>query len=122
QERAWALFVILTVLALGGRLAMISLHPLEGSMVKQCIAATARSGRAMGRLPIPEDQMPPPVLISLGKVVPSAEETAENIRARSAVMRVAERTEAPLHPDQGASFVKAMRLVPLGGKTRGGKR
>src|SRR5690554_1433941 len=122
QELACALAAILTVLAPGGRLAIISFHSLEDRMVKQCIAAAARPGMAMARLPIPEDQMPPPVLISLGKVVPSAEETAENIRARSAVMRVAERTEAPLHPDQGASFVKAMRLVPMGGHKRGGQR
>ncbi|NLC36298.1 MAG: 16S rRNA (cytosine(1402)-N(4))-methyltransferase, partial [Alcaligenaceae bacterium] len=123
QELARALAATLKVLAPGGRLAIISFHSLEDRMVKQCIAAAARPGVAMARLPIPEDQMPPPVLHSLGKVVPTAEETTDNVRARSAVMRVAERTSAPLPPDQGASFVKAMRLVPMGGRsTRGGRR
>ena len=121
QELARALAATLTVLAPGGRLAIISFHSLEDRMVKQCIAAAARPGAAMARMPIPESQMPPPVLLSLGKIVPTAEETAENVRARSAVMRVAERTTSPLPPDQGASFVKAMRLIPLGERnSRGG--
>src|SRR5690554_1357341 len=123
QELARALAAILKVLAPGGRLAIISFHSLEDRMVKQCIAAAARPAAALARLPIPESQMPPPVLTSLGKVVPTAEEATENVRARSAIMRVAERTSAPLPPDQGASFVKAMRLVPLhDGGPRGGRR
>ncbi len=122
QELARALAATLTVLAPGGRLAIISFHSLEDRMVKQCIAAAARPGAALARLPIPEAQMPPPVLISLGKVVPDEQEIADNPRARSAVMRVAERTSAPLPADQGASFVKAMRLVPLGGRRSGGGR
>src|SRR5690554_324749 len=122
QELARALAATLTVLAPGGRLAIISFHSLEDRMVKQCIAAAARPGAAMARMPIPESQMPPPVLLSLGKIVPTPEETAANVRARSAVMRVAERTTAPLPPDQGASFVKAMRLIPLGERNaRGGR-
>jgi 16S rRNA (cytosine1402-N4)-methyltransferase len=41
---------------------------------------------------------PPPALAlkSLGRVKPSAAEVAANPRARSAVLRVAERTDAPL--------------------------
>lgn len=123
QELARALAAILRVLAPGGRLAIISFHSLEDRMVKQCIAAASRPAEHLARMPIPEDQMPVPVLISLGKVMPTAEETSANVRARSAVMRVAERTSAPLPPDQGASFVKAMRLVPLlGDGQRGGGR
>ena len=113
QELADALAAILRTLAPGGRLAIISFHSLEDRMVKQCIAAASRPAAALARLPIPESQMPPPVLVSLGKVVPTPEEATENVRARSAVLRVAERTSAPLPPDQGASFVKAMRLVPM---------
>ena len=122
QELAGALAAVLRVLAPGGRLAIISFHSLEDRMVKQCIAAAARPGAAFARMPIPESQMPPPVLTSLGKVVPSAEEAADNVRARSAVMRVAQRTDAPLPADQGASFVKAMRLIPLEGPLRAGGR
>jgi len=113
QELARTLAAILRLLAPGGRLAVISFHSLEDRMVKQCIAAAARPGAALARLPIPEDQMPLPILTPLGKVMPTAQEAADNVRARSAVMRVAERTAAPLPADQGASFIKAMRLVPL---------
>jgi len=123
QELARALAAALRVLAPGGRLAIISFHSLEDRMVKQCIAAAARPAAELARLPIPERQMPRPVLVSLGKVTPTAEEAAENVRARSAIMRVAERTDVPLPADQGASFVKAMRLVPLhDGGPRGGRR
>jgi len=115
QELARALAAVLRVLETGGRLAVISFHSLEDRIVKQCIAAASRPGAELARLPIPEDRMPPAVLHSLGKVVPSDDEVRDNPRARSAVMRVAERTHAPLPPDQGASFVKAMRLIPLGG-------
>src|SRR5690606_32757749 len=122
QELARALAAVLKVLAPGGRLTVISFHSLEDRMVKQCIAAASRPADHLARMPIPEDRMPPPVLISLGKIMPTAEETAANVRARSAVMRVAERTTAPLPPDQGASFVKAMRLIPLGERNaRGGR-
>jgi S-adenosyl-methyltransferase MraW len=119
QELARALAAILKTLAPGGRLAIISFHSLEDRMVKQCIAAASRPSEAMARLPIPESQMPAPVLVSLGKVVPTAEEAADNVRARSAVLRVAERTATPLPPDQGASFIKAMRLVSMERETRG---
>ncbi len=124
QELARALAAILTVLAPGGRLAIISFHSLEDRMVKQCIAAASRPAEELARLPIPEDRMPKPVLNSLGKVVPTAEEASGNPRARSAIMRVAERTDAPLPPDQGASFIRAMRLVPLreGGREGGRSR
>lgn len=112
QELAHALAAILNVLSPGGRLAVISFHSLEDRMVKQCIAAASRPEAALARLPIPEKDMPAPVLRSLGRVLPSDEESSENPRARSAVLRVAERTNAPLAADQGASFVKAMKLVP----------
>ncbi|MFA7669796.1 MAG: 16S rRNA (cytosine(1402)-N(4))-methyltransferase RsmH [Burkholderiaceae bacterium] len=123
QELASALAAVLKVLAPGGRLAIISFHSLEDRMVKQCIAAASRPDAALARLPIPESQMPPPVLYSLGKFVPTAEEATDNVRARSAIMRVAERTTAALPPDQGASFIKAMRLVPLESRAahRGGR-
>lgn len=115
QELAHALAAVLKVLSPGGRLAVISFHSLEDRMVKQCINAASRPQAALARLPIPEKDMPVPVLWSLGRVKPHADESTDNPRARSAVLRVAERTDAPLPPDQGASFVSAMRLVPLSG-------
>jgi 16S rRNA (cytosine1402-N4)-methyltransferase len=113
QELAYTLAAVLRVLAPGGRLAVISFHSLEDRMVKQCIAAASRPQAALARLPIPEKDMPQPVLRSLGRVLPDAVEAQENPRARSAVLRVAERTQTPLPEDQGASFVKAMKLASV---------
>src|SRR5690554_4000155 len=111
EELALALEAVLKVLAPGGRLAVISFHSLEDRMVKQCIAAAARPAAVHARLPIYEKDMPQPILNSLGRVLPTDDEAKQNVRARSAVLRVAERTATPLPPDQGASFVKAMKLV-----------
>jgi 16S rRNA (cytosine1402-N4)-methyltransferase len=105
EELARALKAILTVLAPGGRLAVISFHSLEDRMVKQCIASASRPAAAQARLPILEKDMPPAILRSLGRVLPTPEEAGDNVRARSAVLRVAERTSAPLPADGGASFV-----------------
>ena len=110
EELACALEAVLTLLAPGGRLAVISFHSLEDRMVKQFITAASRPPEATARLPIPEKDMPQPVLLSLGRVLPSEEEVATNTRARSAVLRVAQRTETPVLPGDAAGYVKALRL------------
>jgi 16S rRNA (cytosine1402-N4)-methyltransferase len=105
EELSRALAAALDLLAPRGRLAVISFHSLEDRMVKQCIAAAARPAAAHARMPLRESEMPQPVLRSLGKVTASDEEVAGNARARSAILRVAERTAVDL-PVQGArSFV-----------------
>ena len=50
--------------------------------------------------------MPQPVLRSLGRVLAEDEEVAANARARSAVLRVAERTATPLSAEGGMASVK----------------
>ncbi|MBC7202659.1 MAG: 16S rRNA (cytosine(1402)-N(4))-methyltransferase RsmH [Pusillimonas sp.] len=110
EELARALEAVLTILNPGGRLAVISFHSLEDRMVKQCIAAASRPPEATARLPILEKDMPKPLLRSLGKVLPEQEEVGQNPRARSAVLRVAERTTTPLPPQGAMSFVKGLRL------------
>ena len=79
------------VLQPGGRLVVISFHSLEDRIVKQFIAAHARSGYDR-RVPF----APPAVLRlqALGRSKPGAAEVAANPRARSAVMRVARRSDA----------------------------
>ena len=104
EELAGALASALGLLAPGGRLAVISFHSLEDRMVKQCIAAAARPAAAYSRLPLRESELPQPILKSLGRVLADDEEIAGNPRARSAVLRVAERTAEPLPPG-GGDFV-----------------
>jgi len=98
----------LTLLAPAGRLAVISFHSLEDRIVKQTLAAAARPAAALARLPIPEKDMPQPVLRGLARILPSEDEIDANPRARSAVLRVAERTHAMLPADAGRAFVPGL--------------
>ena len=81
----------------GGRLAVISFHSLEDRVVKQFIRGEVARPVRRG-LPLPD--VAPPPLVAIGKAQFAGEaELAANPRARSAVLRVAEkradRTEAP---------------------------
>jgi 16S rRNA (cytosine1402-N4)-methyltransferase len=97
EELALTLAQTVEVLATGARLVAISFHSLEDRIVKRFIEACAHPERAQdARLPLRASELPPPILRALGKVVPDAAEIAANPRARSALMRVAERTAAPL--------------------------
>jgi 16S rRNA (cytosine1402-N4)-methyltransferase len=79
------------VLAPGGRLAIISFHSLEDRRVKRFIRDEARGGDFPPDLPVTEAQMRRR-LRAVGKDIRAGErELAENPRARSAVLRVAER-------------------------------
>lgn len=79
------------VLAPGGRMVVISFHSLEDRMVKQFINKHAKGDDFPRGLPITAEQLSPR-LKKIGKAVkPGARELAENPRARSAVMRVAEK-------------------------------
>jgi len=89
-----ALPQILELLTPGARLAVISFHSLEDRIVKQFMRDAARADIPV-RLPLRERELPQPRLRLIGKPVrPSAEEIASNPRARSATLRVAERTGA----------------------------
>lgn len=121
QELARALPAILTMLHPGGRLAVISFHSLEDRMVKQCLAAAARPGQAQARLPIPEKDMPQPFVRVLGRVLPDEAEVRENVRARSAVLRVAQRTGEALSAARAAALVNTAVLVDGPGSFRTGR-
>lgn len=74
-----------------GRLVVISFHSLEDRIVKRFMASKAKVAQPDRRLPIRAADLPQPELKLLARVMPSAAEIAGNPRARSAVMRVAER-------------------------------
>ena len=91
EELQQALQASLSVLRAGGRLVVISFHSLEDRIIKQFIVAHSREVYDR-RAPFAAPK--PMALRALERVRPSAAEVAANPRARSAVMRVAERTSA----------------------------
>jgi 16S rRNA (cytosine1402-N4)-methyltransferase len=93
EELQQALAASLRLLKPGGRLVVISFHSLEDRLVKQFIATHSREVVDRRALFAPAKALP---LKSLGRVKASAAEVAGNPRSRSAVMRVAERTEVAL--------------------------
>jgi 16S rRNA (cytosine1402-N4)-methyltransferase len=101
EELALVLEQSVAVLASGGRLVVISFHSLEDRLVKRFIDGHAHPERALGRLPLRAADLPQPRLRSVARVKPDATEVAANPRARSAVMRVAERTAALLPQADG---------------------
>lgn len=79
----------------GGRLAVISFHSLEDRIVKRFMRDEAQGEQAPRRLPIPAAMLKPGRLKLVGRAQHAGEaEIAMNPRARSAVLRVAERVEA----------------------------
>jgi len=77
----------------GGRLAVISFHSLEDRSVKQFIAGHSKPPAIPAGIAVREIDRPLPALKSIGKAIfASDEEVKRNPRARSAVLRVAERT------------------------------
>lgn len=78
-------------LTVHGRLVVISFHSLEDRIVKRFMASRANVAQPDRRLPIRAADLPQPELKLLARIKPTASEVAANPRARSAIMRVAER-------------------------------
>lgn len=89
SELERALAASIECLKPGGRLAVISFHSLEDRIVKTFIASHSRE---MVDRRAPFAPAPALRLRALGRVKPGADEVAANPRARSAILRVAERT------------------------------
>jgi 16S rRNA (cytosine1402-N4)-methyltransferase len=95
EELALALEQSASALVPGGRLVVISFHSLEDRIVKRFIDAHAHPERLSAdarALPLRSDELPAPRLSAIARIRADDAERAENPRARSAVMRVAERT------------------------------
>ena len=87
-----ALDAALQSLAPGGRLAVISFHSLEDRIVKTFVA---RHSKEEVDRRVPFAQPRPLLLDAIGRIKPSDDEVSGNPRSRSAVLRVAERTQVP---------------------------
>ena len=79
----------------GGRLAVISFHSLEDRIVKRFLSARSRVAAVSRHQPEVQSAPPSFRLVAPKPVVADDDEITENPRARSAKLRVAERTAAP---------------------------
>lgn len=91
EELRKALEQALDVLAVGGRLVVISFHSLEDRIVKRFFRDEARGDDLPSHFPVTVDQLNPRLKI-IGKAIKAGDaELAVNPRARSAILRVAEK-------------------------------
>ena len=93
SELESALEVVLSSLATGGRLVVISFHSLEDRMVKKFMARCAKGDSFPRGVPVTAEQLKPALKLIGRPIRPTAEEVQVNSRARSAVMRTAEKLE-----------------------------
>lgn len=93
------------LLAPGGRLVVVSFHSLEDRIVKHFLRAQSAHGASPSRHlpPLPgaaNDGRPAFTVLTRSAMPPSPEECRANPRSRSARLRAAERTAAPITNDQ----------------------
>ena len=95
EELARVLPECITHLKPGGRLAVISFHSLEDRMVKHFMRDMAEGDKLPRNVPIRASEVPQGRVALVGKAIKAGNaELMANPRARSAVMRVAERSSA----------------------------
>jgi 16S rRNA (cytosine1402-N4)-methyltransferase len=94
EELSLVMSQCLSLLAPQGRLAVISFHSLEDRIVKQFIRSCENTDDLPAHFAIRAADLPQPKLKGVGRAIkPSAEEVKVNPRSRSAVLRIAERTQ-----------------------------
>jgi 16S rRNA (cytosine1402-N4)-methyltransferase len=81
----------LEALTVGGRLAVISFHSIEDRMVKQFIQKGVKGKDFPAGLPVTQDMFQPRLKHLSKALKPSSREVAANPRARSAILRIAEK-------------------------------
>jgi 16S rRNA (cytosine1402-N4)-methyltransferase len=82
------------LLAPGGRLCVISFHSLEDRLVKRFLRREAQGDPLYAELPVVPPHARPRLRLVGGPTMPGDDEIERNVRARSAVLRVAERLAA----------------------------
>jgi Predicted S-adenosylmethionine-dependent methyltransferase involved in cell envelope biogenesis len=82
---------VVDVLAVSGRLVVISFHSLEDRIVKRFIRDASTGDHYPSDLPVPHTLLQPRLRLIGKALYPTEEEIKENPRARSAVLRIAER-------------------------------
>jgi 16S rRNA (cytosine1402-N4)-methyltransferase len=111
EELALTLSSVVPLLAAGGRLAVVSFHSLEDRIVKRFLAAASQpfgGDPRLSRIPLPAATLPGAPMKIVGRAIrPTAREVAANPRARSATLRVGERTAHPV--PRGLSAALASR-------------
>jgi len=90
EELEICLSHIVDILAVGGRLCVITFHSLENKIVKRFIKKLARID-IPSQIPLTADQMPKPRLKLLATKTPSKSEIEVNIRSRSARLSIVEK-------------------------------
>jgi 16S rRNA (cytosine1402-N4)-methyltransferase len=91
EELSMALEQAVEVLAAGGRLVVISFHSLEDRLVKRFMRQMARGDHFPPGLPVTGNMLHPRMRLIGKAVYPAASEVESNPRARSSVLRVAEK-------------------------------
>jgi 16S rRNA (cytosine1402-N4)-methyltransferase len=113
-ELARALFAAEARLKPGGRLVVVAFHSLEDRIVKTFLADRTRTAPG-GSRHMPQQSVAPATFetVSRGVVKPGDAEIAANVRARSARLRAARRTDAPARG--GDPFAFGVPRLPLHG-------
>ena len=99
----------------GGRLAVISFHSLEDRIVKRFIRDRATADRLPRGVPVRAADLPQPQLRAVGKAIKASDdEVRRNPRARSAVLRVAEKNAPSPRPSPEGEGDLSPRPSPEG--------
>jgi 16S rRNA (cytosine1402-N4)-methyltransferase len=103
------------VLKPGGRLVVVSFHSLEDRIVKNFLNERAKAGGGSRHQPETAKATPSFAILTKRPVVAEDDEVAANPRARSAKLRAAERTDAPVHPEAALPGWPTLETVMRGG-------